>query len=81
MATIPEDWLAISSLGLLILCIYYVLLIQAILEMLRQEVPGVVRGFSFLALIPFPPLIILGIFMLIIWKIHKKTLGVQDPND
>ena len=52
-------------IGLLIL--YYVLIIQAIIQMLRSQVSNVLLTFSFLSLIPFPPIIILGIMILIIW--------------
>jgi len=34
----------------------------------------VMMTFSFLALVPAPPLLILGIVIIIIWHIHKKSL-------
>lgn len=57
-------------LGLIVF--YYVLLIRAILQMLRQGVPSVLLTFSFISLIPFPLILILGIMILIIWHYHKK---------
>ena len=59
-------------LGLLVY--YYVLLIRAIIEMLRYRVSSVLLTFSFLSLIPFPLILILGIMILIIWRHHKKDI-------
>ncbi len=64
--------IGIVSLGLFIG--YYFLLIRAILEMLRHDTNMVMMTFSFLALVPFPPMLILGIAILIIWHTHKKSL-------
>ena len=64
--------LGLVVLGLLIL--YYVLLVRATLEMLRRDANKVLLAFSFLALVPAPPFLILGILIIIIWNIHKKTL-------
>ncbi len=60
-------------LGLLVL--YYVLLVPAILEMLRLDVNKILLTFAFLSLIVLPPTLLLGIFILIIWHYHKKTLS------
>lgn len=59
-------------LGLLV--VYYVLLVRSILEMLRVNAHSVLLVFSFLSLIPVPFILILGILIIIIWKLHKKTL-------
>ncbi|MCH7826018.1 MAG: hypothetical protein IH849_14565 [Acidobacteria bacterium] len=64
--------LGLVVLGLLIL--YYVLLVRVTLEMLRRDANKVLLTFSFLALVPAPPFLILGILIIIIWNIHKKTL-------
>lgn len=63
---------AIVLLGLLVL--YYSLLVRAILQMLRTQTNTVLLIFSFLALIPSPFTLIMGIFILVIWKLHRKTL-------
>ena len=59
-------------LGLLI--IYYVLLIRALIEMIRLDAPTVVVVFTYISLIPFPLLLILGILNLIIWYFVRKDL-------
>lgn len=56
-------------LGLIVL--YYVLIIRAILQMLGRRAPSVLITFSFIALVPFPLALILGISILIIWHYHK----------
>ncbi len=60
-------------LGLLVL--YYALLVRAILEMLRLDVNKILLTFAFLSLMALPPTVLLGIFILIIWHYHKKTLS------
>ena len=67
-------WLVIGIVSLGLFILYYFLLIRAILEMLRHDTNMVMMAFSFLALVPFPPMLILGIAILIIWHIHKKSL-------
>jgi len=67
-------WLVIGSVFLGLLILYYFLLVRAILEMLRHDANMVMMAFSFLALVPVPPLLILGIVIIIIWHIHKKSL-------
>ncbi len=56
------------------LIIYYVLLVRALLEMIRLVAPGVVIVFTYISLIPFPLLLILGILNLIIWHFLRKEL-------
>ncbi len=63
---------AVVLLALLVL--YYSLLARAILQMMRRETNMVLLIFSFLALIPSPFTLIMGIFILVIWKLHRKTL-------
>ena len=68
-------WLAvIGCLYLLVLVVYYVFLVRAILQMLRRDTNVVMLVFAFLALFPLPPTVIMGILVIIIWMIHKKTL-------
>jgi hypothetical protein len=70
--------IVIVLLGLLVL--YYVLLLKAIIQMLKHNVSSVLLVFSFLSLIPFPLILILGIMILIIWHFHKKSLmDAQTP--
>ena len=54
--------------------VYLVLLIRAIIDMLRYDVHGVLLTFAFLALIPFPLILVMGITVLIIWPMSSETL-------
>jgi hypothetical protein len=54
--------------------IYLVLMVRAIIDMLRYDVQGVLLTFAFLALIPFPLILIMGVMVLIIWHHHKKDI-------
>ncbi len=67
-------WLVIGIVSLGLFFLYYFLLVRAILEMLRHDTNMVMMTFSFLALLPVPPMLILGIAIIIIWHFHKKSL-------
>jgi len=61
---------------------YLVFITRAIIEMLRHDTHSVLLIFAFLALLPLPPFIVLGIMVLIIWHYHKKDIlagGRQTP--
>ena len=61
-------------LGLILL--YYVLLVRSILEMLRRDIQqNILLTFAFLSLIFSPFTLIMGINVLIIWAIYKKSLS------
>jgi predicted transporter len=53
---------------------YLVLMVRAIIDMLRHDVHGVLLTFAFLALIPFPLILVMGIMVLIIWHYHKRDI-------
>ncbi|MGF1529069.1 MAG: hypothetical protein ACFCBW_20135 [Candidatus Competibacterales bacterium] len=53
---------------------YLALMVRAIIEMLRYDAHGVLLTFAFLALLPFPLIMIMGIMILIIWHYHKKDI-------
>ena len=57
-----------------ILVVYMVLMVRAVIEMLQYDVHGVLLSFAFLALIPFPLILIMGIMILIIWHYHRKDI-------
>ncbi len=59
---------------IVIVIVYLVLMARAIIEMLRYDVHGVLLTFAFLALIPFPPFVVMGIMILIIWHYHKNDI-------
>jgi hypothetical protein len=54
--------------------VYLVFMVRAIIDMLRYDVHGVLLTFAFLALIPLPPILVLGITILIIWHYHKRDI-------
>ena len=57
-----------------VLVVYLVLITRAIIDMLRYDVHGVLLTFAFLALIPLPVTVVMGIMVLIIWHYHKKDI-------
>jgi hypothetical protein len=57
-----------------LLVVYLVLLVKAIIQMLRYDVHGVLLAFAFLALVPFPLILIMGVMVLIIWHYHKRDI-------
>jgi hypothetical protein len=69
LITVP---LAIITAVLGLLVLYYVYLVRAILEMLERDANKVLLGFCFVALIPAPPFILMGIMLMIIWSMHKR---------
>ena len=56
------------------LVVYLVLMVRAIIDMLRHDVHGVLLTFAFLALVPFPLILVMGIMVLIIWHYHKRDI-------
>ncbi len=56
------------------LIVYFILLVRAVIDMLRYDVHGVLLTFAFLSLIPFPPILIMGIMILIVWRSHKRDI-------
>ena len=54
--------------------VYLVFMVRAVIEMLRYDVHGVLLTFAFLALIPFPLILVMGIMVLIIWHYHKRDI-------
>lgn len=57
-----------------LLVVYYVFLVRALIQMIRLNAPGVVIVFTYISLIPFPLLLILGILNLIIWHFLRKDM-------
>lgn len=57
-----------------LLIVYYYFLVRALVEMIRLAAPSVMIVFTYLSLIPFPLLLILGILNLIIWNCVRKDL-------
>ena len=66
-------------LGLLI--VYYVLLVRALVEMIRVNAPSVITLFTYISLIPLPPLLILGVLNLIIWRMVRNDLMAERGSD
>ncbi len=85
MQQIPEEmshviganlvWIVLALLIVLgLLVLYLVLIGRAVIQMLRHDVSPVLLTFAFLALIPLPPVLVLGVVILIVWHYHKKDL-------
>ncbi len=55
------------------------LLVRALLDMLHQKANTALLVFAMLGLIPLPPLIILGVLMIIIWTLHRQTGANASP--
>ncbi len=82
MGWMADNWLAFTGAGILmliLLVIYYVLLVRAVLDMLRRKADTALLVFAMLGLIPLPPLIILGVVMIIIWTLHERTGANASP--
>ncbi len=82
MGWMADNWLAFTGAGILmlvLLVIYYVLLVRAVLDMLRRKANTALLVFAMLGLIPLPPLIILGVLMIIIWTLHRQTGANTSP--
>jgi hypothetical protein len=59
------------------LVVYLVLLVRAILDMLRHDAHVVLITFAFVALVPLPVFVIMGIAVLFIWHFHKREIVTQ----
>ena len=70
--TIPAVLLLVL-VALVLLILYYTLLIRANVEMLQSEANPVLLAFALSFLLPLPPTLILGVFVMIIWRSHKSA--------
>ena len=70
-------WLPALAIFSVVLVVYYILIARSILQMLRVKANTVLLVFAFLALIPVPLLVIMGVVVMIIWNIHKKALATS----
>ena len=66
--------ITILAMLIAVVVVYLVFMVRAVIDMLRYDVQGVFLTFAFLALIPLPPILVLGITILIIWHYHKKDI-------
>jgi len=64
--------LLLALIGALV--VYLVLMVRAVIDMLRHDANSVLLTFAFLALVPLPPLVIMGILVLVIWHYHKRDV-------
>ena len=63
-------------IALVLLIIYYIFMARAVLQMLVRDTNTVLLTFSFLALLPTPPTVIMGILVMIIWRCHRGSCPV-----
>ena len=68
-------WLPMVVFVLGVLVLYYVLLVQTILQMLRSKANQVLLTFALLSLVTIPPIFLLGVSVMIIWHFHKNDLS------
>jgi hypothetical protein len=61
------------GLAALILVVYYVFMARTILQMLRAGANPALLVFALLGLIPVPPILVMGIVLMIIWALHNKA--------
>ena len=59
--------------------LYYVAMVRSVIEMLRLEANNVLLVFAFLALFPFPLVLLAGVTILIIWRYHRRDLLERAP--
>lgn len=78
------DWgqiaLVLAVYGMVLL-IYYILVSRAILQMLSMKANQVLLVFALIALLPFPPFVIMGIVIFIIWNLYKAELPRTTAGD
>jgi hypothetical protein len=70
----PGTLISVSVVLVGLLILYFVLLVRALVEMIRLDAPTVMIVFTYISLVPFPLLLILGILNLIIWHLVRKDL-------
>lgn len=59
---------------IILVVVYLVFMVRTVIDMLKYDVHGVLLTFAFIALIPLPPVLIMGIMVMIIWNYHKKDI-------
>jgi hypothetical protein len=66
-------WIAYGAFIFLSLVLYYILVAKAVVEMLRYGANPILLTFGFIALIPAPPLIVMGAVLIIIWRKYREA--------
>jgi hypothetical protein len=74
IAEYSDVLITILVIFVVLVIIYLVFMVSAVIDMLRYDVHGVLLTFAFLALIPLPPILVMGVMVLIIWHYHKKDI-------
>ena len=72
-----SNWIVVIPIALVLLgalVLYLVLMVRAVIDMLRYDTHSVLLTFAFLALVPLPPIVVMGIMVLIIWHFHKRDI-------
>lgn len=70
----PGTLISVLVIVVGLLITYFFFMIRALVEMIRLDAPGVVIVFTYISLIPFPLLLILGILNLIIWHFVREDM-------
>ena len=74
IAEYSDVFITIFFLYVILVIVYLVFMVRAVIDMLRFDVHGVLLTFAFIALIPAPPILVMGVMVLIIWHYHKKDI-------
>ena len=74
LAEYSDVLITILVLFVILVIVYLVFMVRAVIDMLRYDVHGLLLTFAFLALIPLPPILVMGVMVLIIWHYHKKDI-------
>ena len=74
IAEYSDVLITIFFLYVILVIVYLVFMVRAVIDMLRFDVHGVLLTFAFIALIPAPPILVMGVMVLIIWHYHKKDI-------
>ncbi|TNF99693.1 MAG: hypothetical protein EP297_05055 [Gammaproteobacteria bacterium] len=74
IAEYSDVLITILVIFVILVIVYLVFMVRAVIDMLRYDVHGVLLTFAFLALVPLPPILVMGVMVLIIWHYHKKDI-------
>ena len=69
-----DVFIPILLVWIALVIVYLVFMGRAVIDMLRYDVRSVLLAFAFIALIPIPPIVVMGIMVMIIWHHHKKHI-------
>ncbi len=69
-----DVFIPILLVWIALVIVYLIFMGRSVIDMLRYDVRSVLLTFAFIALIPIPPIVVMGISAMIIWYYHKKHI-------